>query len=138
MWRTRFISVVVAGLASLAVPASASADAAETALGALIVHADGHGVPDGVGGMNVVVACSAIGVAPATSTYLSCSAGPARASVTTPGSAAATAGTGSGAYGPFTVCVTATAYPLTGPPVSSSACRPSIGPVGSVVLGLNE
>ncbi len=116
----RHAAGVLALLFAAAVPASAGAAAG------LQVHATGHAVPNGDGTSTYVVECTAVATVPAAYTAVSCSAGAAHSSLTMPGQAASTAGTGIGPTGPYTICASGTVYPISGPPQSSASCRSGV------------
>jgi hypothetical protein len=114
-------------------PAAASADAAEVALGAPVARATANGVVQGTNGMTIVVECSALSIQPAASTRVSCTAGPASAQLTLPGPAAEAVGRGSGPLAPYTICVSATTHTILGGDIHSSGCLPSVGLSGAVL-----
>jgi hypothetical protein len=120
------IALVLGGTVAGAMPSAASADAATAALGAPITRATANGVITGPNSMTIALECSAISVSPAASTRVSCTAGPASASIALPGPVAEAAGTGSGPLAPFTICATGTTHTILGGDLTSNGCRPSI------------
>lgn len=114
-------------------PAAASADAADAALGAPIVRATANGVIQGANRMTIAVECSALSISVAASTQVSCTAGPASARITLPGQAAEIAGTGNGPIAPFTICASGTTNTVLGGSISSYGCMPSVGLSAAVV-----
>ncbi len=126
--------LVVGAVAAGAMPAAASADAASAAMGDPILRATAQGVITSGNSMTIALECSAISVAVAASTEVSCTAGPASASITLPGQAAEIADTGSGPIAPFTICVSGTTHTVLGADRSSSGCQPSIALSGLAVV----
>lgn len=123
---SRFIAAVAVGaLGAAAIPASASADAADLALGGYVLQGAATGYIQGTDRMTVIAECSALSVAPVASTRVTCSAGPAYATIELPGQAAAIAATGSGATSGWSLCVTGTGRAVSGATSSRTLCSPA-------------
>ena len=122
----RLITAAAAGaLAAAAMPASASADAAELAVGGVVVRGVATGFIQGAGQMTITAECSALSVAPVASTRVTCSAGPAYGTIELPGQAAAITATGSGGIAGWSLCVTGTGRAVTGVTSSKTVCSPA-------------